>query len=255
MEKECSAVLVRRGVRLAVQGTALCAALCIGLCAVSCASQGGLSAKEAADAEAARNFIADYPVEEIGRAVVNTAPQKSTDFTPRELVFTFDPRINTAMVDFRFGVNSVVLTLDATSRPVLLGAMRRYIDDYAAGLLTEKKSARSCFGSTPAGMAWGLIGTGYITEAELRFEYESADSRPYFLISSAVTESTGTSEGNSPALRIFASPKQCAQILEILDQKRLVDWYASRTAGANDFEIDSEFDGKTGESAPDGGID
>jgi hypothetical protein len=194
------------------------------------------------------DYIGDYGPQDLGKVVYNTIPQGKNELTSKEISLQFLPRLNLVLLQYRAGVNSIVVRLTQKNREDLSVAMSKYIDEYKRGSLSEKNNkAKGYFGSTTGKLEWGLLGSSYVAKVMYRFEYQLIESeKPYFVIANRTEKQIDADEkvlekgADSPAVRLAISPIQCQELIESIKQEHLVSIVKELDAEAQKFDIKDE---------------
>jgi hypothetical protein len=193
-------------------------------------------------------YLGNFLPQKLDMFVGNSISEKTGELTPREFESVFYPNGNAVQLSYRTGMNTIMLTLLQKDRMACIDSMKKYIEEYQNGLLTEKNNAKKAyFGSTVMTMEWGLLAPTYkSTKIKLRFEYQIADNgKPYFIVSNASAAET-TDEGgvvygasNSPANRIAFSPLQCQKFIETYNQDNLQSIVDELKAESEKYDLET----------------
>lgn len=206
------------------------------------------------------NFLGDFAPRTIGTVMAGTVKRTKTGIKPASFTFVFAPRSNTLYMHHKFLGDNIWVSLDESDRTIIISAMKQYIDDYKnKNIMSVNNKKKAFYGKTPVELSWGFFGAARSGSAILRCEFELiTNNRPYFILGNATSQND---EGaNCPAMRMAFSPAQCEDIIEIMDQNRLVgivrelqvefDKYGIEEKG----NIKNDIEGATKESAEDSTI-
>lgn len=202
------------------------------------------SAPKAADPD----FLGNYPPRQFEPLMGNTIDQGKNDLTPREVKFVFYPMGNAVQMKFRYSISNINITLLQKDREAMITAMKKYIDEYQNGKLTDANNKKKAyFGKTQAFLMWGLLAPTNYAKPDFRFEYQIVSTKkPYFVIGNASSSETDVEGyllpggGNSPAIRVAFSPIQCQNIIEMLNQEALLKVIKDLDAEAALFDIPAD---------------
>ncbi len=168
------------------------------------------------------DFLGDFPPAELDKILAGTVKRTKNEIKPAEFAFVFYPRTNTVSIHHKFLGDNIWINLSEENRKVVIDSMKKYIEEYKTRTLSSKNNKKKAyFGKTNINVSWGLFGASYTAKPTLRCEYQLiTNNRPYFILGNATVSNN---EGaNCPAMRMAFSPAQCADIIEILEQKNLI---------------------------------
>ncbi|MEL3907539.1 MAG: hypothetical protein P1P64_00805 [Treponemataceae bacterium] len=193
-----------------------------------------------------KNMLGEFNSVNMGKIMVAVVPRIKTELSPRDVTFVFSPKTNLVSFHHRFMGDNIWVTLNYEERQVMIEAIKKYMQAYKNGELTEKNNKKKAyFGKTSSYMAWGLLGITHKAKPILRFEYQQfgAKKLPYFIVATAThTSIDDDMEANSPAIRLALSPAKCQEFLLRLYQDNLQKIVDELQADFEKFAPDPEFD-------------
>ena len=198
--------------------------LCASVLAASCASSRA-AGPEAQDMELSSQmtdtFLGDF----------NPIIIKSTmalikggrEMKPKELSRTYlIPRQNLVEVHFRDMVNQICIILDKSERDKLTNAANAFLEQYEQRTLHRGKvSSKTAYYNSRCPLYFGLTGSSIGTDSCDYFtNSEIFQNKAYFLINCRPSR-CDTGSGFTPNVRLYFSPSQLKDFIEILDQDYL----------------------------------
>ena len=143
---------------------------------------------------------------------------------PKELSKTFlIPRSNKIEIHFRDVANQVCIILDKAERDKITEAANQFLQEYETKTLHRDKVNRKSayYVSKNAGVYFGISGYSNGTDhCEYYTNSEIFDKHAYFLIN-FISSRTEQGSGFTPKTKLYFSPTQLRDFLEILDQSYL----------------------------------
>ncbi len=179
--------------------------------------------------EVTENFLGDFnPIKLDSKVVLVKSFGK---LVPKELSNTYlIPRRNTIEVTFRYGANNTTFIWNQKDRTAVKEAAERFLAEYEAKELRKHKvSRKTAYYNSYCPLYYGLIGTNNGTSKnEYYINYEIVDKRAYFVIHFVPTRNdpdkgneSGSVDEFTPKTRLYLSPSQLRDFIELLDQDYL----------------------------------
>ena len=148
----------------------------------------------------------------------------SKKMKPKELSKTFlIPRTNKIEIHFRDAANQVCIILDKAERDRITEAANQFLNEYESKTLHRDKVNRKSayYVSKTAGVYFGISGYSNGTDhCEYYTNSEIFDKHAYFLLN-FIASRTEQGSGFTPKIKLYFSPTQLKDFLEILDQNYL----------------------------------
>lgn len=168
------------------------------------------------------NFLGDFPNTEVAKLTAGTVKRTKEEIKPAVFTFVFSPRTNILLIHHKFMGDNIWLSLTEENRVTLINAINKYISGYKEKTLNaDNNKKKAFFGAFKTHISWGLIGSVYEASPTLRCEYQLlTKNRPYFILGNKTAQSNDGA--NCPAMRMAFSPSQCMELLDILNQKKLL---------------------------------
>ena len=173
--------------------------------------------------EITEDFIGDFNPILIKSTIVLLKSGKN--MKPKELSKTYlIPTTNKIEIHFRDNVNQVCIILDYNERAKIKAAADKFFEQYETKTLSrEKVSKKTAYNASETPLYFGVAGYGNGTEKCAYYtNSEVFNKHAYFLInftSTRVDPEKGS--GFTPTVRLYFSPNQLKDFLEILDQEYL----------------------------------
>ncbi|HQL06046.1 MAG TPA: hypothetical protein PLU33_13010 [Treponemataceae bacterium] len=196
--------------------------LCLFLFLVSCVSP---APKVKGD-----NFLGDFnPIQLDNLMALHNA---INGIKPVEIRTYLVPRTNTVELYFRIFANEIALVLDKKTRDMIRSSIQDYLNLYEKNSLTvQKPSKKNAFVKGSMSIGWGVLSPVRYTTAPFWTNYEYLEEKPYFLLYLNPTPDSNDASAYSPVVKLYLSPAQVREFLDVTDQSRLesiVDEYNTR---------------------------
>lgn len=173
--------------------------------------------------EITENFIGDFNPVLLKTTI--TLLKSGKNMKPKELSKTYlIPSNNKIEIHFRDTVNQICIILDYNERSKIKDAATKFFEQYESKTLSrEKVSKKTAYNVSETPVYFGVAGYGNGTEkCSYYTNSEVFNKHAYFLInftSTRVDPEKGS--GFTPSVRLYFSPNQLKDFLEILDQEYL----------------------------------
>ena len=167
------------------------------------------------------DFLGDFDPFRVKEIIVLS--KSSKQMKPKELANNYlYPRSNNLELTFRNGINKVNITLTKNERTKLSDTMKLFLEQYEAKTLPRHKvNSKTAYFISTCSMTYGVASQDYIVDkCKYWTNCEIFNKRAYFLINFAPT-ATRTEKDYSPRIKLYLSPSQIPEFLELLDQEYL----------------------------------
>ena len=183
-----------------------------------------------ANYEVKEDFLGDFDAIKLDDKVVLVKQIKK--LAPRQLKHTYlVPRKNTIEITFHYGANQTAIVLNQKERTAIKEAAERFFAEYDAKELHKHKvNSKTAYYKSTCPLYWGVASTNYGTKKNAYYlNYEIIDRKAYFIIHFSPTRNdTGKGNGKgdidsfTPKTRLYLSPSQLKDFIELMDQDYLL---------------------------------